>query len=182
MAGILYYNSHLTTICLLYTVKIAEAVFPYVFKMAFPASLLMCLKKIHLTLVTIGGGEAKMESSHTFLCFVLPFPQLHGEKGQRSIRLPYLVSLWHFVQELWSIVAQSPHGHRVPIVTRGGMYFSFNRPLGRLSQNFSLCGCPSVLLPLWRCPSHPIFLKEWATNQMVNDRPGAARAALQTPG
>ena len=40
MAGIIYYNSHLTTICLLYTLKIAEADWPYVFKMAFPASLL----------------------------------------------------------------------------------------------------------------------------------------------
>ena len=39
MAGILYYNSHLTTICFLYTEKISKAVLPYVFKMAFSASL-----------------------------------------------------------------------------------------------------------------------------------------------
>ena len=38
MTGISCYNSRLTPICLLYTEKIAEAVFPYVFKMAFPAS------------------------------------------------------------------------------------------------------------------------------------------------
>ena len=38
MAGILCYNSHLTPICLLYTVRIAQAVLPYVFKMALPAS------------------------------------------------------------------------------------------------------------------------------------------------
>ena len=32
-------------------------------------------KKFHLTWVTLGGGEAKMESGHTFFCFFLePFP------------------------------------------------------------------------------------------------------------
>ena len=47
MPGILYYTSHLTTICFLYTVKIAKAVLPYVFKMAFPASLLQALSIIN---------------------------------------------------------------------------------------------------------------------------------------